>query len=219
MSLTTFASTSMYESKKAFIVFAIVTIWCTLAILPMHIDDANENFRIVTTVLGVIPLPIVMYYIYMSFIYVAFNRDSQDDIRLSIIAFIFTLLAWVVAWSMIYIILWIWGHDNFKHFSTTNVYEAWGFLIAGSLFVIPGSAPYYTGDPTMVFSALICGLNAFFSILLLFAVFAVIIEIVRGLNKKSRHHKHESSHVVYGSSVSYSYPPSQQQEVPFNVLN
>lgn len=212
-----------YHRKKALFIFLFIAGWSALSILPVHYELFDHDMKVLFTVLAAFPLPLVAYYLYCAFVKKVWNAKFDDDRELSVFALILAFASWAFAWSMVYMIFWVWQPDNWSHLpSGIGAYEAWAFLLSGSFMLCAGATPYYTGDPTRWGVALVVATQAYLSLMFNLAVFAVIVIVIRELwfsekaMKKSKSKDGHHHHVHISTSSMTASSGERVAIIPFN---
>lgn len=179
------AKRSSCEIKRAFVFLIFISAWVALSILPIHINNSDETNKTIMTILGVFPVFLTSFYVVVAFVYVAFNKNADDDHKLNIFALLLTLAAWVVSWSAIYMIYWTW-YDNHA-FPIMPViaepYEAWEYCLGISAGIYSSDQPP-TADAHMGSLALIIGLHSMLSLFINGTLLAVVLLIGHEMNAK-----------------------------------
>lgn len=202
------AKRSSSEVKKALVFFLFITIWVALSILPIHINNSDETNKIITTVLSIFPVFLTSFYILVGFVYVAFNKNADDDHKLNIIALLLILVSWVVSWSAIYMCFWTWYDlDAFPKLpSITEPYVAWKFMLGISAGIYSADQPFIA-DAYMSNLALLIGIHSMLCTFINVAILGVIVLISHEINNK-RTKSSSQENKDYSDVPSYYSPPT-----------
>lgn len=203
------AKQSSCEAKKALTFFLFISIWVALAILPIHINNSDETNKTITTILSVFPVFLTSFYLFVAFIYVAFNKNPDDDEKISAVALLLIICAWIVSWSAIYMIYWTWyEHHAFPVLpSIAEPYEAWEYFLGISAGIYSADQPA-TADAHMGSLALIIGLHSTLSIFVNILILATVIAMVReNISKKYKSSVQEDRGRSIGTTAYYSPSP------------
>jgi hypothetical protein len=175
MTLLNMAKTTSCEIRKAFFFLLFITGWIAVAIVPIHIDNTDESNRIATLILSIPPIPLTSFYIIVAFVYVAFNKNPDDDSKINIIALMIVLVAWVVSWSSLYLVYWSWDSTSFPNLPATgHPYKAWGYMLGISAGIYVADQPFIA-DAHVVSLVLFVAIQSVLSIFINIAVLGTIV--------------------------------------------
>ena len=215
-----------FERWKSFRFIFVMLAWGTVSFFPILFGGIQSGtMKGISSALAAVPMLIVSHVLIAYYIDPFYNRAIPYDRRIDILSFGAITVSWQIAWSLIYMIEWIWNPANFDKFpANTEVYAAWGLLLGGALMVTPGGAAYFTGDPSNWLSAITVGVHTHLNYLLAFAMMAPIIDEVRkfimghrgedGSGDRNHHHPQMPSSVVslFSPESAYDNPGDKQHE-------
>ena len=191
--------------KKGLLLFAFTVLWVALTLLPVALHRENEICKVLSTVMAMIPLPIVVYFLFKNIIVVVLNSNPEDDKTINLVEFVLTVISWVGAWSLIYYSFWVWNPDFYPTLPfTESAYKVWCY------FALISTGLTVTDSPTFAESenewiSLIQAVHALSSYIITAGIFAIIIAIILENNHKiTSHHSHSSTPSTSTSSSSSS---------------
>jgi hypothetical protein len=168
-----------------------IVAWCILAILPVYVDTFNGTFKIITTILGAVPLPLVCFKMLALFIVPILKLDFSDPQTTNLPSFVLMIVSWIFSWATFYTIFWLWDRGYFADIlvsGTDDAYNAFRFLLAGSVGVHVSDSTLHT-SMTNSWLANVVGAQGFigfmFTIYFSALILAYVSEGIRTSNKKS----------------------------------
>ena len=133
-------------SKTSFIFSAIIIAWCILAVLPVHLELGSQTARVVTTILGSIPILLVWYRLFKIYIFPTFTYDFSDPQTTNLLSFLLTTIAWIFSWATIYTIFWVWDPNYFSSiiiYNNANAYDVFRYMLSGATGAHVADTPLY----------------------------------------------------------------------------
>lgn len=200
--------------KKGFLLFTLVATWTMLTLLPVALHRESEGCKVASTVMAMIPLPIVVYFLFKNVIVVVLNTNPEDDKTINLVEFVLTILSWVAAWSLIYYSFWVWDIHFFPLLpSTGSAYKVWCYFLLVSAGLTVTDSPTFSESENEWISV-IQSVQVISSYIITAGIFAIIVAIIFENNRKaSQHHSHSSSHQVLSEQSHHS------KKAPPHVFN
>ena len=133
-------------SKTSFIFAVIIIAWCTLSVLPVYLELGSQTARIVTTILGSIPILLVWYRLFKVYIVPTFTYDFSDPQTTNLFSFLLVSVAWIFSWATIYTIFWVWDPNYFSSiiiYNNANAYSVFLYMLSGATGAHVADTPLY----------------------------------------------------------------------------
>lgn len=176
-------------SWKSFLFSTCVIALCILSIIPIQIDVDSTTAKVFTTILGMFPILLSTYRIFILYIEPVFSRNPTDPQTLSMLSFILNVIAWLFSFALVYLILWVWERGYFLDVlvsGTDDAYEAYRFMIAGSVGAYVSDSPTFL-DSNRSWITILVASQSIISIILNLCVVASIITFT--IEKVKPHHR------------------------------
>jgi hypothetical protein len=200
------SSTTNREIEKSVIFFVGVVGWTAIWLLPVQLNPTSEGWKVMHVLLSALPLVLSTAYLLYGFAYVVYNKKASDDSKINIIALMFAILSWIVAWSDIYLNYWIWfstsAFPKFPHVS--NLYEAWVYMLGISGGIYASDQPVIA-DADMASLAFLVGIHSITSIFINVFLLAVCGALVYDRIKQKTTKENISSNISLTSDYGNYY--------------
>lgn len=198
---------SLLKYKKGLMMFVFTAIWVTFTLLPIALHRESEGCKILSTVMSMVPLPLVVYFILKNIIVVALNTNPEDDKTINLVEYVLAILSWVGAWSLIYYAFWVWNPEFYPSLPfTESAYKVWCYFALISTGITVTDSPAFA-ESENEWIALIQSVHGLSNYVITVGIFAIIIAIILENNHKiMSHHSHSSS------STPSQYPSSEQPQ-------
>jgi len=133
-------------SKTSFIFTIIIIAWCTLSVLPVYLELGSQTARVVTTILGSIPILLVWYRLFKVYVMPTFTYDFSDPQTTNLFSFLLVSVAWIFSWATVYTIFWIWDPTYFSSiiiYNNANAYSVFLYMLSGATGAHVADTPLY----------------------------------------------------------------------------
>jgi len=188
-------------SGRTIVFSAVIVAWCILAILPIYVDENSETFKVLTTILGSVPLVLVSYRMITIYIIPLFMFDFGDPQTTNLPSFLLMIITWIFSWADIYTIFWVWNRAYCVDpllAATNDAYDAFRFMLGGSIGVYVSDSTIHTSF-TRSWIVILVGAQGIISFMFTIYVSALIIpavfEFFKSVSETPRPKSHASKKI------------------------
>lgn len=181
------------STRNSLSFLAVAVILCALTFVPVAIDLDSDITKIITTVFGIIIFALITYRIFTVHVIPILNQEFDNPQATNLFSFMTLNVAWIVAWAVIYTIIWVWEPHFFvdHHVAdATDVYDAFRYMLAGSIGIYVSDSTAHT-DFANSWIAIVAGIQGIVSFFFVIGVIALILPSVlenfKRYNPPSKH--------------------------------